>query len=421
MIRSVLTALVLFALCIPAAIAAERTPDKFIVHEWGTFTGLAGADGRHLPFRAAVGAHLPSFVLTRDEQADRFDPSFNAAMMRALTKDETYALVRMETPVVYFYTNEPREVEARVEFPQGMLTEFYPPVRAMTPAYDAKDARSVLGGTSLDWGKFRIVPQSVSANYPKIDEGTNHYAHARDTDAASVQWSDRPGEVHEENFLFYRGLGDFHLPVSLVARGRDHFVLRNSTGVPISTAFLIRTDRGANGGTIRFATYRNIAGQQRMTLPPPSHGASESPADAMAKALVAEGLYEKEAWAMVRTWESSWFGSEGTGTRVLYMLPRRTTDAVLPLHIKPTPDETVRVLVGRIDVLTPEQEAKLASLFSRAGMKGAITGDEAREAKSLGRFMLPALRRAAEQQMWDVTRALNQAEHAATTEAAAAR
>ena len=112
---------------------------------------------------------------------------------------------------------------------------------------------------------------------------------------------------------------------------------------------------------------------------------------------MAEGLYEKEARAMVKTWESSWFAEQGTGTRLLYTVPRRVTDTILRLKITPTPDETVRVVVGRIDVLTPEQESKLAAMLPRAGVAG-ITTQEAREAKALGRCLRPDLQRSAQVQ-----------------------
>ena len=143
-----------------------------------------------------------------------------------------------------------------------------------------------------------------------------------------------------------------------------------------------------------------------MKLPSKESHSSEPLDQAVVKALVAEGLYEKEARAMVKTWEANWFGDEGTGTRVLYMLPRCVTDKLLPLRINPTPDETVRVLVGRIDILTPEQEGKLASMFPRAGSEGAISPDEAREAKALGRFLVPAVGRAADIQSRKVLNAI---------------
>jgi hypothetical protein len=313
------------------------------------------------------------------------------------SKDGILAMQRMETPVVYFYTDAPREVEARVEFPQGQLTEFYPPVRSMTPQYGPGDGNK-LQGSSLDWGKIRLDPAAGSARFPKADpaspqEKKNHYFQARATDAATVQFSDRPGEVHEENFLFYRGLGNFTLPVTVVAAGNDRFYLRNAGPDPIASAFLIRI----KDGRARFSIYRNISPrqQQEMTLPP-EQSAEANLGDAVVKALVAEGLYEKEARAMVKTWESSWFGEEGTGTRVLYTLPRRTTDELLPLRINPTPDETVRVLVGRIDVLTPEQEDKIAGLIKGLEAGIPISKQDARELKPMGRFLTPALERSAE-------------------------
>ena len=58
---------------------------------------------------------------------------------------------------------------------------------------------------------------------------------------------------------------------------------------------------------------------------------------------------------MVKTWDSAWFGEEGT--RLLYLVPRAKTDELLPLTMDPKPTELVRVLVGRHDFLTPEQEA----------------------------------------------------------------
>ena len=53
------------------------------------------------------------------------------------------------------------------------------------------------------------------------------------------------------------------------------------------------------------------------------------------RALVEQGLYEKEARAMVNTWQDQWFAEEGT--RVLYLLPRAWTDRTLPLQVSPRP------------------------------------------------------------------------------------
>ena len=59
---------------------------------------------------------------------------------------------------------------------------------------------------------------------------------------------------------------------------------------------------------------------------------------------------------MVKTWRTDWFGEDGT--RVLYLVAEPLTAEFLPLRIDPKPDQLVRVLVGRHDVLTPEREAR---------------------------------------------------------------
>src|SRR5580704_11970863 len=79
------------------------------VHEWGTFTSVAGANGESVawaPLRAA--SDLPCFV--HSVGFDKYAPG----------------LVRMETPVDYFYTQTPARVSVHVSFPDGRITEWYP-------------------------------------------------------------------------------------------------------------------------------------------------------------------------------------------------------------------------------------------------------------------------------------------------------
>ena len=47
----------------------------------------------------------------------------------------------------------------------------------------------------------------------------------------------------------------------------------------------------------------------------------------MVHELSAAGLYDKEALAMVNTWQASWFGENGT--RLLYLVPTKLTDKLL--------------------------------------------------------------------------------------------
>src|SRR5204863_1046421 len=69
---------------------------RLIVHEWGTFTSIAGKDGVALEWRPLNGpTDLPKFVHTIQNSAPG---------LRHGAKADLIAAVRMETPVLYFYS-----------------------------------------------------------------------------------------------------------------------------------------------------------------------------------------------------------------------------------------------------------------------------------------------------------------------------
>jgi hypothetical protein len=98
---------------------------------------------------------------------------------------------------------------------------------------------------------------------------------------------------------------------------------------------------------------------------------------ALANHLIAAGLYEKEALAMIETWRDSWFEE---GTRVFYLYPRSTVDALLPLRVTPAPSETARVFVGRVELL---------SIWRRNAITSAIGRGETEPLVRFGRFLDP--------------------------------
>src|SRR5439155_21632689 len=75
------------------------------------------------------------------------------------------------------------------------------------------------------------------------------------------------------------------------------------------------------------------------------------------------GLFAKEARAMVETWQDSWFEE---GSRLIYIVPSRGVDAILPLQVEPAPSQTVRVFVGRIELITPEIQRPVESAIARS-------------------------------------------------------
>jgi hypothetical protein len=96
----------------------------------------------------------------------------------------------------------------------------------------------------------------------------------------------------------------------------------------------------------------------------------------MHAAIVSAGLFSDEADALLNTWEISYFKSPGL--RLFYLCPRNEIEEVLPLSISPKPDLT-RVLIGRIEVVTPEQRALLH----------AMAGDRAARAAKLEEYSIP--------------------------------
>lgn len=381
---------------------ADSADDALIVHEWGTFTSYSGADGGRLEFRPLFDDDLPPFVLDRSSSSG----------FGFLSKVSYRALVRMETPITYFYTKQPRDVRVKVGFPEGLLTEFYPPA-AISPPF--KGHNEPKKNSALDWGTVRLIPESHLT--PKMADGrlaeviakrtalalpphadyNNHYAYARQTDAALVHVHQPAGKGsadfggmggkasdHFEKFLFYRGLGDFKLPMKVQALGNGKALVNNSGAEPIAWMMLL----DVNGEQIRYQAFDGVgAGQQREIALPTYAGTLAQMSAELTEALVSTGLYEKESVAMVNTWKSSWFGEQGT--RLLYFVPQPLTDRLLPLTVDPKPAETVRVLVGRLDLMTPEQETEITKLVRESAAARGAAWHLAREQEQPLKYPLP--------------------------------
>src|SRR6185503_3466881 len=72
------------------------------------------------------------------------------------------------------------------------------------------------------------------------------------------------------------------------------------------------------------------------------------------------------------------------------------TDELLPLKINPAPKTMVRVMVGRLETLTPEQERRIEVLIGKLGSADPSVREQTdQEIRRLGRFAEPALTRVA--------------------------
>jgi len=329
--------------------AADAVPPAagLTVHEWGTFTSVADEFGSPMYWYSLTApSDLPCFVNRLPAQCVKCGGN----------------MVRMETPVVYFYSPKPATVSVQVDFPNGLITEWYPRAVSVRPVGQTYN----MGG-KIDWGQVEIGATGAG-EFPN-DGSQSHYYAARETDSAALRVNGQ-----EEKLLFYRGVaaeGVFVEP--LWVRG-DRLELHRAGLTPIPFAVLFENRDGKTG-------YRVVRGlNEPVTLDPPELTADAAAVHReLAAALTAAGLYPKEAAAMIETWRDSWFEE---GMRVFYLVPRAAIDTMLPLKIKPAPATTARVFVGRVELLSPHM---------RQTIQTALANSDTATLAKCGRFLDPFL------------------------------
>ncbi|MEP7123034.1 MAG: hypothetical protein ABJE95_19055 [Byssovorax sp.] len=379
----------------------------FIVHEWGTNTIVVGSDGSLQRGLHHEEEDLPKFVYDRVKAGTEIG-------------GPSVAVSKMETPVTYFYSDKPRSVDVAVDFPAGVLTQWYPavvqfsppmlmhwggpqgeqvvdPVLDPTVKFDipsCKEQYSHPATGRLDWGQVNVLARDAARTLPTAPLTESTWSYARGVAANTVEISTATGP-QDEQFLFYRGLGNLDFPLQVGSLPGGKIAVSNPSKIPMGRLFVINVGNGKGAFTVKESGI--VGGEVFEPAIPSLDGALDVAAysDALAvkvtEALDATGLYHDEARAMVSTWKRQWFGTPGV--RVLYLMPQSWTDAAIPLTITPPPDEALRVMMIRVEVITPETEqvdAMMAKLLGDA--KTAAEGEA--HFQSLGRFAEPRLRRA---------------------------
>jgi len=367
------------AALLTAANVDSIQPGGLTVHEWGTFTSVAGEDGSAIDWSVlGCKSDLPRFV--------------NDFGYRGL-KGGIAGTVRMETPVLYFYSAREVDAHVKVTFPQGIITEWYPqaeyevhqnggtdgstPVAPRNIAGCMKCHASLNGiNTSLEnvtgaleWSNIHVQPGS-SPSLPVESEPSRYYA-ARQTEAAPLAIGGQ-----QEKFLFYRGVGRFPVPLSARVSSDGRVVVENHGQRPVANVILFENHDGRMG----YRTAGAMEGSLTLDAPRLDGSFSQLRHD-LETTLIAQGLFPKEAHAMIETWRDSWFEE---GSRLIYIVTAPTVDAVLPLQVEPAPSETVRVFVGRIEVVTPG---------TRRSVETAIAKGDWPTVDRYSRFLEPILKR----------------------------
>src|SRR5262245_59117818 len=225
-------------LSLGATIAPLKTPapapapaPPLTVHEWGTFTSIAGPDGRAVEWTPLEGPQeLPCFV----EQ-------FSTTNIKGTLP----GTVRMETPVLYFYAPDDVTVDVNVKFPNGAITEWYPHAQVTPRAVGFGDIARAGFVTSASWTGVHVSPRDTTPTLLTEARGSHYYL-ARETDAAPVQVGTR-----QEKFLFYRGLGSFQPPITATIGEDGAITVKSPRGTPLGDLILFENHGGKMGYQIQ--------------------------------------------------------------------------------------------------------------------------------------------------------------------------
>ncbi len=349
-----------FAL-LPHTLGGEPGPvySRLTAHEWGTFTSIADSTGRAAQWSPLTGStDLPGFV-------EHFR---NAGFKLGLR-----GTVRMETPVLYLYDSREETVSVKVAFSKGVITEWYPRASRIEPAANIFDGTLYQPHPdgSIAWDSV-IVSPSLRAEFPR-ENLDNHYYAARMTSSTPLRVK-TPGGEQEEKFLFYRGVSTFPVPLSAKLTTAGKLLVENRSEEEIPNTILLERRGEQVGYRIGGALRKDVVlGVPELTATIDDLGRD------VEGMLVAQGLYQDEAHAMLETWRGSWFEE---GSRLLYIVPTAFVDGVLPLSINPAPSQTVRVFVGRLEIVTRATEK---------AVEGALVKHDSATLKMYGRFLEPIL------------------------------
>jgi len=252
-----------------------------------------------------------------------------------------------------------------VDIPQGLITEWYPNASKVSPGPQL-NIPPVHNGR-IEWNSVEIEPGEKPV-LPHSD-GASHYFAARNTDSDAL----RIGQ-QQEKLLFYRGIANFGVPLSAQVTSSS-VELHNTGADPLALAVLFENRDGKIGYRVLHEFGGSISPET-----PALTGSLDRLKRELSDALVSQGLYRKEADAMIETWRDSWFEE---GMRVFYLVPRTLVDRELPLKIEPAPAKIARVFVGREEIL---------SLYRKDRLRTALTTGNTQTLDQFGRFLAPFMR-----------------------------
>lgn len=377
------------------ALVLIESASAWQLHEWGTFTTVSGSDGVLLSGLQREEETLPPFVhahfgmengkLPPIEGVNRilqrhgtlgFAPPLSKGFGERPVANVT---VKMETPVIYFHSDKAFQASVKVGFEGGTISQWYPtrsggevlpepelpadPAKSPTPLekWTIDFSKPYRGG--IEWKVDVLSPEESAESLTFKPKDSVNWLRARVPGANVVRTEN--GEL--ENYLFYRGIGNFTPGLVTRVSSDDTLQLENQSSGDIPYVLAYESKQGLVRwfelpGGIAQGAGASIQETQWNTV---SAGFSMPIYQSLRKGLTGSGLTSAEADAMIQTWWSSYF--ERDGLRVFWIVPRAVTDRVLPLSVEPAPETLVRTLVGRSEVLRPHTEREWLAASRKTG------------------------------------------------------
>ena len=343
-----------------------------VVHEWGTFTALQDEAGNAVGGINTEDEPVPPFVHDVSRMLLIPPTELPPTFFQGAPRCHPDVTLRLETPVLYVHAPESfhEKINLEVKFRGGWLTQYFPDAAVTAPGIEAGDAQEAFAGrygplVAETVGRLVWTGLSVGAPGAVPETAERVWLAPRNVDARMLGTAN--GE--REKFVFYRGVGHVDAPLR-VRRDERAGMLEigpRTDGESTEAARAVRklwlVDIRADGT----AAFRVLDSPADPVVKTP---AAFAPGDysraavaqlraGMRTALISEGLFADEADALLNTWELSYFKS--VGLRLFFFVPAAWTDRVLPLTVSGTPQIT-RVMVARIELITPSQRALLATI-----------------------------------------------------------
>ncbi|MBT9587471.1 hypothetical protein IV102_29285 [bacterium] len=345
--------------------------DPLVVHEWGTFTSLQDENGRCLGGINVDDEPVPEFV--HDLGNLIVDATPQALPSKGLQPHLASVTLRLETPVLYFHlpaSQKSAQVDVEVGFQGGWLSQFYPDAKAEAPGVENSRKQ---GPSATTLGRLQWLGLQVGGYHSGPPSQSTVWKAPRQAKSSPVTTA--KGE--KEQFLFYRGVGHVDSPIRVKSQFAAGYIKANSEAGAIARAWLVQV--GSNG-SLAFVNQGPFEKTAKIALPTAKGKLSDLRAS-MKAALIQDGLYGDEAQAMLDAWQESYF--KAPGLRLFYIVPKPWTDQVLPLTVRsPLEVKTQRVMIGRVELVTPKQRRDLQAC--RQGEGAAY--------QRLGRFRQALLR-----------------------------